>query len=130
MKLYPKTKPSLWDGLVVAGILALAVGVLVWLQPGEQGQIQVVISAQGEEIETISLPQSEEETHYAVQANGYHLDIVVCGSEVWVETADCPTQDCVGTGHISQSGQSIVCLPARVSIRMEGFTSDVDLVLG
>ena len=50
-----------------------------------------------------------------------------------VARSDCPTQDCVHTGTISRSGQSIVCLPARVIIRLEGGAADpgnVDAVTG
>ena len=35
-------------------------------------------------------------------------------------SSDCPTQDCVHTGTITRSGQSIVCLPARVSVVLTG----------
>ena len=50
-----------------------------------------------------------------------------------VALSDCPTQDCVHTGIIDRSGQSIVCLPARVIIRLEGGQRDpdaLDAVLG
>ena len=43
-----------------------------------------------------------------------------------MEEADCPTQDCVHTGTITRTGQSIVCLPARIIIRLEGGTVDKD----
>ena len=39
---------------------------------------------------------------------------------VRVETSDCPTQDCVHTGTITRAGQSIVCLPARIIIQLQG----------
>ena len=45
---------------------------------------------------------------------------------VRVEEADCPTQDCVHTGTITRAGQSIVCLPARIIIRLEGGPVDKD----
>ena len=50
-----------------------------------------------------------------------------------VSEADCPTQDCVHTGAISRSGQSIVCLPARIIIQLTGGQADpggVDVVIG
>ena len=48
-------------------------------------------------------------------------------------SSDCPTQDCVHTGTISRSGQSIVCLPARIVIQLTGGAADssgVDIVIG
>ena len=68
-----------------------------------------------------------------VESNGYTLHIHLTETEVWVETSDCPTQDCVRTGHISRGGQSIVCLPARVIVALEGGPAaedGVDAVLG
>ena len=38
--------------------------------------------------------------------------------------------DCVHTGRITRSGQSIVCLPEQVVIQLTGGTSDADVVLG
>ena len=44
-----------------------------------------------------------------------------------VVEADCPTQDCVHTGTVTYSGQSIVCLPARIVIRLEGGAAPADV---
>ena len=45
--------------------------------------------------------------------------------------SDCPTQDCVHTGAITRSGQSIVCLPGRIVIQLEGGgDGGPDLVIG
>ena len=49
---------------------------------------------------------------------------------VYVTSSDCPNQDCVHSGAISRAGQSIVCLPARVAVTLEGSASDYDLIAG
>ena len=54
-------------------------------------------------------------------------------SGLYVAVSDCPTQDCVRTGIITQSGQSIVCLPARIIVQLTGAESKpgaVDAVVG
>jgi len=43
-----------------------------------------------------------------------------------VVESDCPTQDCVHTGEIYRAGQSIVCLPARIIIALEGGSASGD----
>ena len=71
-------------------------------------------------------------------ANGYTLYVALAytgGPDygIQVSRSDCPTQDCVHTGTISRSGQSIVCLPARIIIQLEGTTDSgdgPDLVIG
>ena len=47
-----------------------------------------------------------------------------------VSESDCPNQDCVRSGVISKSGQSIVCLPARIVIELQGGSGGVDVILG
>ena len=70
---------------------------------------------------TASLPGNSPRIY---ENNGYTLRLAASpasgGDGVRVEAADCPTQDCVHTGVISRGGQSIVCLPARIIIRLEG----------
>ena len=45
-------------------------------------------------------------------------------------TGDCPDKLCVKTGKISRSGQSIVCVPARISVRLTGGNHSSDAVAG
>ena len=37
-----------------------------------------------------------------------------------MEEADCKGQDCVDIGKISRSGQTILCLPNKVAVTIEG----------
>ena len=40
------------------------------------------------------------------------------GKGFYVQTAACPDLVCVGTGYINKAGQSIVCLPNEIIIRL------------
>lgn len=132
MKLSVKTSPTRWDGLVAAGVVLAAVvcAALVWPGPGSGG-LTAVLSVDGKETERVELTKTKERERI-IQANGYTLHLSLSETEVWMEQADCPTQDCVHTGHISRAGQSIVCLPARVSVQLVGGAAEdgVDAVLG
>ena len=57
-------------------------------------------------------------------------EITAAGGAVSVTQSDCPGQDCVHSGAVSRAGQSIVCLPARVAVTLEGAASDYDLIAG
>ena len=132
MRRSPKLRPNLWDGVVALAVAALAVAcaVGIWQGSGSQEALTAVISVDGTEVERIPLAQ---ETRRTVEGGGYTLEICLTDTEVWVEHSDCPTQDCVHTGRISRSGQSIVCLPARVVVELEGgSTADdgLDAVIG
>lgn len=42
--------------------------------------------------------------------------LVIEGGYAYIKDADCPDRLCVHTGRISKTGESIVCLPHRVSV--------------
>lgn len=129
----PKLKPDLWDGLVALLVVALAMGcgALLFRERVTAEVLTAVVTADGETVEQISLTDPARQT-YTVQSCGYTLLLAAQAGEIWVERADCPSQDCVHTGHIARSGQSIVCLPARVIVRLEGgpAAGGVDAVTG
>ena len=134
MRLSPKLRPGLWDGAVVLAVVLLAVScaLAIWGDRNGGDALTAVISVDGAETQRIPL-WGLEDTEQVVESNGYTLHIHLTETEVWVETSDCPTQDCVHTGTITRSGQSIVCLPARIVIQLEGgpaADSGVDLVIG
>ena len=134
MRPSPKLRPGLWDGAVALAVVLLAAACALALRGGGAGDgtLTAVISVDGTETERTALTGLED-TERVVESNGYTLHIHLTETEVWVESSDCPTQDCVRTGHISRSGQSIVCLPARVIVALEGGTrtdSGVDAVIG
>lgn len=131
MSTSPKLRPGIWDALVAltVAVLAVACAWTVWGGQDESGALTAVVSVDGVETEQLALEEAER----TIQAGGYTLRLRLTETEVWVESSDCPTQDCVHTGHISRSGQSIVCLPARVIVRLEGgetVDTGVDAVIG
>ena len=125
----PKLKPTLWDALVVLAVLALA-GLLAarpLLAAKTAGELTVSISVDGETVERCALSTYEGGTY---ESRGYTLTVAVENGAVRVSESDCPNQDCVHSGAISRAGQSIVCLPARVAVTLEGAASDYDLIAG
>lgn len=148
MKPFPKLRPTAWDALVVLCVAVLAVGLALFQWRGGQSQaLTAVVSVDGEEVDRFS-PEDLLERPRTYTNNGYTLTVVFGidyegparnamppsgESGLRVAASDCPTQDCVHTGIIARSGQSIVCLPARVIVRLEGGTAEdggVDAVLG
>jgi len=149
MRPSPKLRPTAWDALAALIVAALALGLAVfqWRGGGQSEELTAVVSVDGEEVDRFS-PADLLESPRTYTNNGCTLE-VVCGIRgeataldhekssgefgVRVARSDCPTQDCVHTGTITRTGQSIVCLPARFILRLEGGTADpdgVDAVLG
>ena len=138
MKRSPELRPNPWDGVVALLVLLLAMGcgMTVWGGQNQAEQLTVVVSVDGEEVERIKLDDSGDLSCRTYSGNGYTLvvDLRPDGETgVRVEHSDCPSQDCVHTGTITRSGQSIVCLPARIIIQLEGAPSSgtgPDIVIG
>lgn len=136
MRRSPELRPNAWDALVVLAVVLLAAGcaLAAWGQGGEAEGLTAVVSVDGTETERVPLDGSAAERVYS--GNGYTLTVQFCpgGTRgVRVAAADCPTQDCVHTGTITRGGQSVVCLPARIIIRLEGGPADAgapDVVIG
>ena len=125
MKRSPELKPNFWDGIVALAVIALAAAaaLTVWQSRPESGALTAVVSANGQEIDRF-VPADLENEPRTYAHNGYTLTVTAEGG---------PTQDCVHTGTITRSGQSIVCLPARIVIQLTGGQPDgdaVDIVIG
>lgn len=99
--------------LLAAGLMAA----FFCFGPGQKEGRVVVIEQDGEEI--FRLPLTREQTIRIPSESGYNSVQITPGG-VWVAQADCPDQICVKQGKISASGESIVCLPHRLVIRLEG----------
>ena len=129
----PELKPNLWDILVVLAVVALAAASALTVWPGrDSGSLTAVVTADGEELDRFA-PADLAAGPRTYTHNGYTLTVTAEDGGLRVSEADCPTQDCVHTGAISRSGQSIVCLPARIIIQLTGGQADpggVDVVIG
>ena len=133
MKRSPELKPNLWDILVVLAVVALAAASALTVWPGrDSGSLTAVVTADGEELDRFA-PADLAAGPRTYTHNGYTLTVTAEDGGLRVSEADCPTQDCVHTGTISRSGESIVCLPARIIIQLTGGQADpggVDVVIG
>ena len=126
-----KLKPTVWDGVIAAAVIAIAVIVAVVFYGNKtySGELCVVVSVGNRVVDT--LPLSDEESTHTYCHNGYTLLVLMDGSGVRVEQSDCPSQDCVHTGTITRAGQSIVCLPAQIVVHLEGASDDApDVIVG
>ena len=117
--LRPELKWNRFDTLaaLIVALLAIVSGLLFYLPRSQTGTLTVVVTVSGQEIQRTPLSDF---TAADVEHNGYTLHIAAADGGVAVTSSDCPTQDCVHTGRISRAGQSIVCLPAQVTVQLVG----------
>lgn len=106
--------------LLVAGIFAF------YLYRQQQGAV-VLVKINGEVVEELPL---DEDTVYEITQDGRVSNVVhIEDSQVWITDADCPDKLCENMGKVSKDGQTLVCLPNKVIVQIEGGESaDIDIV--
>lgn len=116
------------DAVLLVGLLAVALCLAVVLLLTRQDGAQVVVSVAGRE--TARLPLSETAFYTIQGANGGTNVLQIAYGTAWLEDASCPDRLCVQEGAIRYAGQSIICLPNRVVITVEGTSeqTDVDVI--
>lgn len=112
--------------LMVGCLLAALVCCGLWRLFRRDGAA-VVVEQNGREIARYVL--SEDRTERIEGEGGYNT-LVIEGGQAWLSEADCPNQLCVKTGKIRYAGQSIVCLPHKLAVRIVGGASSLDAVTG
>ena len=114
------------DLIVIAALLLLALALYLVLGAFRTEGGIVVVRVDGVETERHAL---SEDGIYPL--NGGSNILVISEGQAWVSEANCPDRICVRQGKIHYTGQSIICLPHRLSVTVEGGErGDVDFVVG
>lgn len=111
------------DIILVAVLIAVAATAFVLLPLFQEEGAYAVISVDG--LETARYPLDEDlERLIPITQNGSIIGVsnvfVISNGEVRMTEADCPDQICVHHRPISKVGETIVCLPNKVVISIEG----------
>lgn len=124
----PRTDFCRRDALACGAILVCALVLMLLLARGAGAEnAQVTVSQNGETVWQVPLAGTD--STFAV-AGDYPLTVAVSGDKVWIAESTCPGGDCVQQGAISRPGESIVCLPARVTVAITGGSGSADVIVG
>ena len=85
----------------------------------------VVVKVNGEIYGKYSLTKDRIIT---VNRDGHMNKITIKGGKVQVSKSNCKNQVCVKQGSISSTHQSIVCIPNRVVVSIEGKDGEYDVI--
>lgn len=113
-----------WPALLAA-VLAAA----VWLALSRSGPegTRAVVERDGSVVLDRELGGlSEPELVEIDGENGVKLTVELSKEGARVVEANCPDRTCQRTGLLTRAGESAVCLPGRVVLRLEGPGSEID----
>lgn len=108
----------IWDFVLIAA-LALACSAVWWL-PAEDGA-SATVSVDGKIVAVLPL---SEDTSLELEDGTV---LTVENGEIFVGFSRCPDGLCRDMGRISKEGQTILCLPNRISVVISG---EVDAYVG
>ena len=114
------------DLLVIGALLALALVLYLAIGATRTEGGVAVVRVDGVETERHALTENG-----TYPLNGGSNILVIADGQAWLSEANCPDLLCVKQGRIHYTGQSIICLPNRLTVTVEGGESDdVDFVVG
>lgn len=106
------------DILLAVFMIVLSLGIYLSFFLGSKGNgaKQVVVTVAGSEYGRYSLDEDQTVT---IRANGGYNRLVIKDGKAYITDADCPDKYCVDKGYVSQKGQVIVCLPHKLTVKIE-----------
>lgn len=111
------------DILVYLFIILLVVGSfagLSWMGRDSE-HYQVIVEVDNTIWETYDLPMGDDTREILVDAgDGLYNQLILTSAGVSIQEASCPDQLCVTAAKINRPGQTIVCLPNKVVVRIIG----------
>lgn len=112
---------------IILLIIITVCGLFILISHNQKKGSYAVISVNGKKAERLSLSK-DIETFTVKGAD--NISFTITNGEIYVSESDCPDKICLKTGHISRKGQSIICVPKRVSVTIESSGNDTDVTIG
>lgn len=113
------------DIFLVAALVAIGIILSIVLSAGQTDGETAKITIDGKEYSTYSLMENRS---ISVNEHGEKNTVVIKDGSVYISKANCKGKDCVRQGKISQTGQTIVCLPHKMIIEIQGGESKYDSI--
>ena len=104
---------------LLVGVAVLIIGaalLLVFFMTKKPGN-RVIVSIDGKETSSYPLDQ---DLDTQIDGVGGKNRLIIQDGEARITEADCPDKLCVKQGAVSHVGESIICLPHRVSVHIAG----------
>ena len=111
------------DIVLILALAVIGVTLLLATQSGGRPGAYAVVEFDGSEIARYPLASDG-----VFVLNGGTNTLEILGGKARMIEAECPDKLCVKMGWIKYSGQSLVCLPEHIVVKIVGGDSSVDIV--
>lgn len=104
--------------IILAAVLLIAGFAMSYvLSFGQSAGSELLVTCEGEKFASYSLLENRE---VVIEQNGHTNKFTIEQGTVSMVSSDCHGQDCIHQGSISQTGESIICLPNKVVLEITG----------
>ena len=105
------------DILLVLALLVAAGALWIYTLLSREEGAEAVVTVAGEELCRLPLAEDAE----MLIGEGEHTNLlIISGGEAYIAEASCPDGVCVRSGAVSFDGQTVVCLPHKLVLSIEG----------
>ncbi|GLC28980.1 hypothetical protein bsdE14_03900 [Clostridium omnivorum] len=112
-----------WDVIIIAALIIISIipeGVMFISNINKHDSVYVEIYSQGKLFKKLPLEKDSEKATYTIKNEFGENVVEINNGQVKVIDADCHDKICVKAHAISKVGESIVCLPHKVVVRVIG----------
>ena len=111
------------DIILIASILIVAIALFLVVEMTKKEGAGVTVKVDGVDIAEYSLSKNG-----TYSLNGGTNILVIEDGKAYLSDANCPDKLCVHQGKISMTGETITCLPNKLTVTVFGTEESVDLV--
>lgn len=125
-------KPKIGDFIIAFLVLSFALLLSYYYisKANTSENLVAVISQNGKIIQAINLSEIKAGETKSINIDGTFSAIITAQhNKIRFESSSCPDKVCVHTGWLTKKGQSAVCLPNKIIIKIQGKKSDVDIIV-
>ena len=121
---------TLTDGLIIAAVILVCTAAVFIVRQGDNSRLTAEITSENG-VEIIELWKVTEGFEKEIISCGHSLILSVEHNSICIRDSSCKDGVCVNTGVLDSKGDSAVCLPARVTVRVLGGSEEqeVDVIL-
>ena len=111
------------DIILIASILMIAIALFLFMEMTKKEGAGVTVKVDGVKVAEYSLAKDG-----TYPLNGGTNILVIEDGRAYLSDANCPDKLCVHQGKISMTGETITCLPNKLTVTVFGTEESVDLV--
>ena len=111
------------DIILIASILIVAIAFFLIVELTNEEGAGVTVKVDGVKVAEYSLSKNG-----TYPLNGGTNILVIENGKAYLTDANCPDKLCVHQGKISRTGETITCLPNKLTVSVFGAEQSVDLI--